>query len=120
MNLPMQLAHPLVKDPSILSPRHSVHARRRMVLESVVALRQKRRRDMEQQCREPQPPIPASRFAYTFKTPRRTTGPALCPGCGDLVGVPFGYAPSLHHLLRVNPFVRRLLRCRVGGGALAR
>src|ERR1700693_4452176 len=38
--LPMQHVHPLGKDSLILSPRHSVHSRRRVVLESVITLHQ--------------------------------------------------------------------------------
>src|ERR1700691_504451 len=63
-----------------------------------------------QERRELQPPVSARRFAYAFQTCRRTTIPALSPGCGSLFSVSFGYAPSLHHLRREDPFVRRLLR----------
>src|SRR5271168_2558186 len=63
-----------------------------------------------QERRELQPPVPARRFAYAFQTCRRTTIPAQSPGCGSLVSVSFSYAPSLHHLRREDPFVRRLLR----------
>src|SRR5450830_256714 len=68
------------------------------------------RRYMVQQCRETHRLLPTGNYAYAFKTHRRATVPALSPGRGVLVEVSFGYAPSLHHLRRVIPFVRRLLR----------
>src|SRR5580698_7661440 len=60
--------------------------------------------------REPQPPIPARCLTYAFQARRRTTGPAQCPGCGVLVSVSLGCAPSLHHLRRLIALVRRLPR----------
>jgi hypothetical protein len=124
VNLPVQVREPIPENFLVFFPRHSVHASRSLPLESIEALHQHFRRDVMQQRREPQPPFPAGCFAYTFKARRRTTGPALRPGCGVLVGVPFGYAPSLRHLRRFNPFVRWLQRyygrirllIRVGGG----
>src|SRR5215468_10117426 len=73
-----------------------------------------------QKRRELQPPVPARCSTYAFQAHRHTTIPALRPGCGVLFSVSFGCAPSLHHLRRLLALVRRLPRCRVGGGALAR
>ncbi|GAC1527068.1 MAG: hypothetical protein NVS2B16_35180 [Chloroflexota bacterium] len=65
---------------------------------------------MVQQCREPALPIPFCSFTYAFQPHRRVMCPAQSPGRGGLVGIPFGYTPSLHHLRRKCPFVRWLLR----------
>jgi len=47
--------------------------------------------------------------------------PALSPGRVLLAQIPLGQTPSLHLLRRRLPgLVRRLPRCRVGGGALTR
>jgi hypothetical protein len=110
MNLPVQHRKPVPMKLLVLSPRYSVHTCRSLSLDSIEALQQKLRCNVVQKCREPQPPIPACCFAYTFKTHRRTTGPALRPECGSLVGVPLGYAPSLHRLRGITSFVRRFFR----------
>ena len=64
---------------------------------------------MVQQCREFRPLLLPGNFAYTFESLRRTD-PALCPVCGFISSIPFGYLPSLHGLHWVFPFVRPFLR----------
>src|ERR1039457_378533 len=54
----------------------------------------------------------AQRLGHTF--------PVLSPAGVALIRIPLGPRPSLHWLRRWLPsFVRRLRRCRVGGGALS-
>jgi len=48
-----------------------------------------------QQCREPQPPVPACCFAYAFQTDRRTTSAAPSRGVESVQRSPFDYTPSL-------------------------
>ena len=54
--------------------------------------------------------FPRAALQYAFQARRRAADPAQRPGRGSLVGVSFGYTPSLHCLRRVKPFVRQFLR----------
>ena len=53
--------------------------------------------------------VPTGCYTYALKPHRRAFIPARGPVRGGLADVSLGYAPSLHHLRRVIPFVRRLL-----------
>lgn len=62
-----------------------------------------------QQCRESHRLVPTGCYAYAFKPHRRAFIPARGPVRGGLADVSLGYAPFLHDLRRVIPFVRRFL-----------
>ncbi len=103
---------------TVVPPRFPVHAWRGFLLQSEVSHAHRFQViDVVQKRREPQLPI----FLCCLTYPLQRTGrvrPARCPGRVLLWQVPFGQSSSLHPLRHWLPgVVRRLLRCRVGGGA---
>src|SRR5690625_1133635 len=82
----------------VISPRHAVHAHRRIATQGIKALPQQLWCNVMQQCRETHAFILSCDLAYAFKRRRRIMNPALSPGCGTPVSISLGYAPSLHPL----------------------
>lgn len=108
MDSPMQVAQARLQVLSILLPRHPIHSRRRLFLQTVVALPEQVDAYVVQQgCELPLPVLRC--FAHT-RQPAWPALPARCPARVRLLRVLLGQRPSLNSLRRRSPAFVRLFR----------
>src|SRR2546423_184762 len=106
MDSVVEVLHMLLQSLSILLPRHSVHSRRSLSLQRVIAVPEQADRHVMQQGGELLLLVPAGCFPHTSK-PLGHAIPTLCPVRVGLFGVPLGRTASLHPLRRGSlPIVR--------------
>ena len=109
LDSPLQIIDPPLDIHAVLSPSHSINARRGMFLQVEEARFEQFGRDMVQQIVEPHRPITSCRLSYAQQS-ARPGRPALCPVQSRLLIVLLGQLPSLHKLRgRRHAVVVRLL-----------
>ena len=111
MNADARAIEAILKAVLVLLPRHTVHARSCLPLESIEAVPEQINRDMVKQGGEPRTLVLACRFAHTLQ-PGQPVSPALRPARGLRQRVSLSRSPSLHPLRGRwrSVLVRRLLR----------
>ena len=105
----VEVLQPLLHALPILLPRHTVHSRRSLPLQRVIAVPEQVGRHMVQQRGELLLLIPAGCFPHTSESLGHAF-PALCPERAFLFSVPLGRAASLRDLRQGSLPVVRLLR----------
>src|SRR6266567_5327492 len=109
MDTPVQVANSPLQAFSIHSPRHSVHSRRSLLLQTVVTIPEPIDRHMVQQGREPHLLVFLRYFPHTFQSVWPAL-PTLRPARVRLFRVLLGQRPFLHNLRLRFPALVRLLR----------
>src|SRR6266487_2181610 len=109
MDTPVQVANSPLPAFSIHSPRHSVHSRRSLLLQTVVTIPEPIDRHMVQQGREPHLLVFLRYFPHTFQSVWPAL-PTLRPAGVRLFRVLLGQRPFLHNLRLRFPTLVRLLR----------
>src|SRR6266508_728081 len=109
MDAPVQVADSRLQAFSILPPRHPVHSRRSLLLQTVVTIPEQIDRHMVQQSRVPHLPLFLRYFPHTFQSVWPAL-PILRPVLVSLFRVLLGQRPFLHNLRLRFPALVRLLR----------